>query len=151
MLTSSDKSEIRHAIISILVSPPIIPAIPAGDMASTSRTSPPAGLTQIISSLRDHLQPTPILSALPTTLQLFAHLQLVSTCIKREAATALRKQGDLLQRLAEEGVDEGEMISRGALNRAEGRNVRKWAKRDEGDVMMGLSMEYRKHVCRVPE
>jgi hypothetical protein len=115
---------------------------------STSPTSPPS-LDSVLTSLRHHLLPSPLLSSLPSALTLFAHLQLLSRVVRSQATEALRVHDDLVTRLAEEGVSAEDMLRRGILTRVERRRLKRWARRDEGDEMFGFSLEMRKHVSDV--
>jgi hypothetical protein len=112
---------------------------------STGSTSSPS-LDSVLTSLRHHLLPSPLLSSLPSALALFAHLQLFSRVVRSQAAEALRVHDELVTRLAEEGVSGEEMVRRGILRRVERRQLKRWARRDEDDQMFGFSLEMRKHV-----
>lgn len=112
---------------------------------STGPTSSPS-LDSVLTSLRHHLLPSPLLSSLPSALALFAHLQLLSRVVRSQAAEALRVHDELVTRLAEEAVSGEEMVRRGILTRAERRQLKRWARRDEDDQMFGFSLEMRKHV-----
>lgn len=101
--------------------------------ASASGQAPQASLLSLLTALSIHLTPFPLLYALPSALQLFAHFQLVSERIKAEAARALRE-------------DEKLRTTSSALNEKERRRVERWAGRDAVDAMLGFSVEFRKHV-----
>lgn len=90
------------------------------------------------------------LKLLPSTLQLFAHLQLLSARIRREATRALEIHSELIEKLEEDGVDEKYWIAMGALKTSEGRALRRIKEEGMGegevpreDVMMELSFSLR--------
>lgn len=90
------------------------------------------------------------LKILPTTLQQFAHLQLLAARVRSEASRAMTIHLELSDRLESEGVDEYDWCNLGALSQAEGRALRRIIDEGEGrgeekreDVMMELSMNIR--------
>ncbi|KAK1927488.1 hypothetical protein DB88DRAFT_478188 [Papiliotrema laurentii] len=90
------------------------------------------------------------LKILPTTLQQFAHLQLLAARVRSEASRAMTIHLELSDRLESEGVDEYDWCNLGALSQAEGRALRRIIDEGEGrgeekreDVMMELSMNVR--------
>lgn len=116
---------------------------------STSRKPTPSFLRDTaayLPVLRSHLEPSPILKALPTALQIFAHFQLLSLRIAEQAAEALDIQEELAAELEDESLPLSKWVKREALSREEGRRIKAWSGRDEGDIMFGLSLEVRKIV-----
>ena len=109
-----------------------------------------ASLTTLLSALRVHLTPTPLLNALPTALQIFAHFQLVSERIKDEARRALKEHEKLLRHLELFGSEEEDLVVMGALTKKEGKRLRSLAERDEGETILAFSLEFRKHVSLKP-
>ncbi len=119
-------------------------------MATFNRvSSSKASLSTLLAALQTHLTPTPLLNALPTALQLFAHFQLVSERIKAEAARALTEHDELVRELELSGVAQGDQVAMGALKKEEGRRLRRLAARDEEETMLAFSLEFRKHVSPV--
>ena len=112
---------------------------------------------RIIPLIRSSLVPFHAKS-LPTTLQLFAHLQLLSSQIRSEASRAIDAEARLIGQLEAEGIDETEWLKCGALYKADGKALLVIAKgEDEGkeglsreDWMMELSLKLRFYVsCSV--
>ncbi|WWC97019.1 hypothetical protein V866_003896 [Kwoniella sp. B9012] len=101
----------------------------------------------ILQTLRAHLIPHPILAYLPTVLNLFAHLQLLSDKIQSEAIRALTIHVKLVKRLNKEGCHPQEQVFRGALNEREGNDIICVKKRREEAKgrMLAFSLEFRKH------
>ncbi|OCF57975.1 hypothetical protein L486_04001 [Kwoniella mangroviensis CBS 10435] len=111
------------------------------------RPSTAASPDLILQTLRAHLIPHPILAYLPTVLNLFAHLQLLSDKIQSEAIRALTVHVKLVKRLNKEGCNPQEQVRRGALNEREGNEIISVKKRREEAKgrMLAFSLEFRKH------
>ena len=105
-----------------------------------------ASLSTLIDALRAHLIPKPLLNALPTALQIFAHFQSVGERIKLEAARALREHYEMLRLMDRRAVNPQDQVTLGALDEQETRRLIELAKRDEKETMFALSMDFRKHV-----
>ncbi|CAD6584779.1 MAG: hypothetical protein TREMPRED_003955 [Tremellales sp. Tagirdzhanova-0007] len=104
-----------------------------------------ASLSTLIDALRAHLIPKPLLNALPTALQIFAHFQSVGERIKLEAARALREHYEMLRLMDRRAVNPQDQVTLGALDEQETRRLIELAKRDEKETMFALSMDFRKH------
>jgi hypothetical protein len=110
-------------------------------------------LDTVITLLRDHLLPKPILSHLPSALRLYGYLALISEKVKSEASRALTAHRELVARLRKELVWDGEdggwsalLVQHGALLSEEVDFLKGMEKRDSRDEMFGLSLELRKYV-----
>lgn len=115
-------------------------------IASPSSSKSPASYQTVLQALEEHLEPTPLLSTLPSALNLFAHLQLVSRQITRQAAKALNYHQDTL--VKHKGDNERRPETIAALSEVDMKRLGKMKARDEGDVMFGLSLELRRRVSR---
>ncbi|WVW80098.1 hypothetical protein I302_102071 [Kwoniella bestiolae CBS 10118] len=110
-------------------------------------TSPSPSPSLVLHALQAHLLPQPILAYLPTLLNLFAHLQLLSSKIQSEATRALVVHNKLVRRLKRKGYSDREQVLRGALSEKEGNGIASIKKRrgEAESWMLDLSMEFRKH------
>ncbi|KAK4684630.1 hypothetical protein P7C73_g5540, partial [Tremellales sp. Uapishka_1] len=88
-----------------------------------------ATLPTLYNSLEAHLLPTPILSSLPTALQLFADFQLVNKLLKSEAIRALHE-------IASTKAD---------ISDNDAKLLKKVSRRDSDDGMFGCSVEFRRY------
>lgn len=123
-------------------------------MTASNPTSPDPHT--ILDLLRSSLIPF-YAKGLPTTLQLYAHLQLLSSRIRSEARRAVAEQERLIALLEQEGVDEADWLAHGALRRTDGRTLRRIGA-EEGDEeltredrMMDLSFKLRLYVSFHPQ
>ncbi len=114
--------------------------------SSLLKRSGTASLPTLLAALRAHLIPAPLLNALPTTLQTFAHFQLVSERIKAEAMRALVEHDALLKEMELSAVEVEDQVKMGVLSEKEGRRLKRLVQRDEEDRMLAFSMEFRRHV-----
>lgn len=89
----------------------------------------PASPAEVLEALHAHLDPSPLVQLLPTALQLFSHVMLLSAAVGREAQSALE--------LYEAG--------RGALRAADVRLLNSCAGKEWG-VMYRLSLDMRRAV-----
>ncbi|WRT65656.1 uncharacterized protein IL334_002601 [Kwoniella shivajii] len=114
-------------------------------MSSTTPTS--ASPEEILLALRSHLLPHPVLSHLPTTLNLLAHIQLLSLQISIECVRALTSHARLVKKLRREGYSDREQVVRGVLSEREGYDISEIQKlREEANHrMLAFSLEFRKH------
>ena len=114
-------------------------------------STPPPDPHEVLEIVRALLIPFQA-KALPTTLQLYAHLQLVSRQVRSEARRALAEQARLVKLLEEAGVDESDWIRRGSLTNRDGMTLKKIAASEDEDevniedVMMELSFKLRLYV-----
>lgn len=114
--------------------------------ASDIDGSPRASLSALLQSLRNHLVPTPLFNALPTTLQIFSHFQLVSERIQAEALRGLKEHDELTQEMEAWGIAEEDQVAMGALRPKEGRKLRRMTQRDNNETMLAFSLAFRKQV-----
>ena len=114
-------------------------------------STPPPDPHEVLEIVRALLIPFQA-KALPTTLQLYAHLQLISRQVRSEARRALAEQTRLVKLLEEAGVDESEWVRQGSLKKRDGKTLKRIAAlgdEDEvniEDVMMELSFKLRLYV-----
>ena len=99
-----------------------------------------------LEALRVHLLPSPLLNALPTALQVFAHFQLVNERIQAEAARALIRHDEVTLDLESRRTDLEDQVALGALSRSEGRRLKRMLNSKQSELMLAFSLEFRKHV-----
>lgn len=102
----------------------------------------------VLEALRLVLVPQPQLKKLPSALQFFAHLQLLSAQLRSEAIRALKAHKGLMVQLEEHGVvDDQDVMDWGVLTIREGEALEKVAGNKaefpREDIMMELSLEFR--------
>jgi hypothetical protein len=89
------------------------------------------------------------LSNLPRILDLFAHIQILSSQVHRQARRALELQATLVAQLGAKGIEERAWVRYGALTKAQGGRLRELRAEEyeEGirreDAMMELSFQLR--------